>query len=382
MLWLMFVSFISLGIPDSFLGAAWPSMWKGLGVELSRMGVLTVIFAIGKVAASAVHEVLDRRLGTGRLVLFSVLVTMGSLFGFAFSHSFFWLCVWAVPYGLASGAASTAINKYVALHYENRHMNWLHCMWGIGASLGPYVVALAVGRATWNAAWLWGGILLAGLSVLLMFSLPRWKSSPAAQKKEKPLCLGEMLRLPGLPWILGTFFCYCALEQATALWAASFLVLDRGADAAAAAGYAGLFFIGVTVGRALSGFTSARLSDDQMVLLGQGVALVGVLLLLQPWAPHAAVPALAVMGLGCAPMMPSLLHATPAHFGEAAASSVMGLEMAFANAGTLVMPPLFGWLAALTGVGIYPWFLLVILGLMALTHRMAVQRCRPADRIA
>lgn len=381
LLLLIYFCFIAFGIPDAFLGAAWPAMYEDLGVSLSTMGVITIIFASGKAFASAINEKLTRVFGPGKLILITTLITAASLFGFAASRSFLMFCVWAVPYGLASGSVSTSINKYVALHYENRHMNWLHCMWGIGSTLGPYVISFALSRGHWSTGYLYGGVLLIVLAVLLLISLPKWKNSvsDSTGAAAKPLGIREMLRLPGAKGMMVTFFCYCALEQATALWSTTYLTLRYEVDAAAAAGYASLFFIGVTVGRVASGFLSYRIKDDSMVLLGQGITLIGVLLLLQPFFTWGAIAGLFVIGLGCAPMYPSLLHAAPTHFGAEQSQAIMGVLMACSNSGTLFMPPLLGWIVGFTGMGIYPWFLAVILVVMFFAHRTAVKKCTPAE---
>jgi fucose permease len=381
----IYLAFISLGLPDSLLGAAWPSMYKGFGVPLSWAGVLSMIIALGTVVSSLLSDRLTKKLGAGRVTALSVGMTAAALFGFSASHSFWMLCLWAVPYGLGAGSVDAALNNYVALHYASRHMSWLHCMWGVGASLGPYIMGAALtGGRGWNAGYRTVACIQIGLTAILIASLPLWKkrAGPAKQAdapKEAALPLRQTLRIPGAWEVMASFFCYCALEQTTGLWAASYLTLHVGIPAQSAARFAGLFFLGVTAGRAAGGFLTMALDDTRMVRLGQLVVLAGVGALLIPGAGAAAKCGLVLIGLGCAPVYPCLIHATPARFGAEQSQAIIGVQMASAYVGTCLMPPLFGLLTRYVNIACMPYYLLAILAMMALMNEKTVRKTRKGD---
>ena len=278
---------------------------------------------------------LTRRLGAGRVTAVSVGTTALALFGFSVSGSYWQLCLWAVPYGLGAGSVDAALNNYVALHYASRHMSWLHCMWGLGATVGPYIMGHALTRGQgWTMGYRDIALLQIGLTAILVLSLPLWKGGSSgagpAEGAPPPLSLGQILQIPGAKTAMATFFTYCALEQTTGLWASSYLVLQRGLPAETAARWAGLFFIGITIGRGLSGFLTLKLDDRRMVRLGEGTAAAGVAALLLPLGDLTALAGLILIGLGCAPIYPSLIHATPDHFGADRSQAVIGAQMASA----------------------------------------------------
>lgn len=375
----IYLSFISLGLPDALLGAAWPSMYGELGVPVSYAGAVSMIIALGTVVSSLQSDRLTRRLGAGRVTAASVAVTALALFGFSVSRSFRALCLWAVPYGLGAGSVDAALNNYVALHYASRHMSWLHCMWGVGASVGPYVMAHALtGGLGWQAGYRCVSLLQMGLTLVLFVSLSLWRVHRRGEDAEETgpaLGLGQILRIPGAKAVMGTFFCYCALEQTAGLWASSYLALHKGVAAETAAGFGSLFFVGITVGRGLSGFLTLRLDDGQMVRLGQAVAAAGCAALLLPLGERAALAGLMLVGLGCAPIYPSVIHATPAHFGADRSQAIIGVQMASAYVGTCLMPPLFGLIAAHVSVTLFPGYLAALLALMTAAHETLLRRC-------
>lgn len=377
---IIYLAFISLGLPDALLGSAWPSMYVQFGVPVSYAGVISMIIAVGTVVSALMSDALTRRLGTGRVTAISVLLTAAALFGFSISSSFWMLCLWAVPYGIGAGCVDAALNNFVALHYASRHMSWLHCMWGIGASVGPYVMGYALsGGHGWPAGYRYIAVIQAALTVILLLSLPMWKRGvQAAQDGEEQ---GErpgfraLIRTPGAKSIMLAFFCYSAIENTSGLWASSFLVLHHGISEELAARFASLFYIGITAGRALCGFITAKLSDTSMIRLGQGVLLLGAALLIVP-VDEAALAGLVLIGLGCAPIYPSIIHSTPEHFGASRSQAMIGLEMASAYTGTTLMPPLFGLIANHIGVGLLPCFLLVFWLIMLLAHERVVKACK------
>ncbi len=375
----IYLSFISLGLPDSLLGSAWPVMHADLGVPTSWAGAVAVIISMGTVVSSLQSDRLTKKLGTGRVTAISVGMTAAALFGFSVSGSFWALCLWAVPYGLGAGSVDAALNNYVALHYASRHMSWLHCMWGLGAAVGPYIMGLALsGAAGWQMGYRYISLLQIVLTAVLAATLPLWRIHQRAGggggPDARPLTLGQILRIPGAREVMVTFFCYCALEQTAILWGSSYLHLRRGVPAEEAAGYAGLFFLGITAGRALSGFLTMKLSDPQMIRLGQGVIALGALILLLPLRIYATLAGLALVGLGCAPIYPCVIHSTPDHFGADKSQAVIGVQMASAYVGTCLMPPLFGLVSDFISPALFPLYLLAILAVMAFSHEALLRR--------
>ena len=376
----IYLAFISLGLPDSLLGSAWPSMYPEFGVPVSWAGVVSMIIAAGTIVSSLQSDRLTRRLGAGKVTAFSVAVTAVALFGFSFSKSFWMLCLWAVPYGLGAGSVDAALNNYVALHYKSRHMSWLHCMWGVGATLGPYIMGYALsGGQGWDAGYRYVGIIQITLTAILFFSLPLWKKNGGTEEKERiseerPLTLKQIVRIPGAKEVMLCFFCYCAIEQTTILWASSYLRLYKGVPAGPAAGFAGVFFIGITAGRALSGFITMKLSDTQMIRLGMVLIAAGVAVLFLPGAWPLSLAGFCLVGLGCAPVYPCIIHSTPGHFGAERSQAVIGVQMASAYVGTCLMPPLFGIIANHITVALFPAYILALLILMAVMHELLTKK--------
>ena len=380
---IIYLAFISLGLPDSLLGSAWPTMYQEFSVPVSYAGGISMIIAVGTIVSSLQSDRLTKKLGTGKVTAVSVLMTAVALFGFSISHSYAALCLWAIPYGLGAGSVDASLNNYVALHYASRHMSWLHCMWGVGASLGPYIMGYVLsGGQGWNMGYRYIAILQIVLTAILIFSLPLWKKPGTddtgrtdGEKKAKPLSLREIISIPGAKEIVITFFCYCALEQTTGLWASSYLMLRRGLSAETAAGFASMFFIGITAGRAFSGFLTMKLNDTQMIRLGEGLVLFGIALLFLPFGGStAALLGLIIIGLGCAPVYPSIIHSTPEHFGADKSQAMIGVQMASAYVGTCFMPPVFGFIANHVSVSLFPVYLLAILILMAVMHEKMLSK--------
>ena len=377
----IYLSFISLGLPDSLLGAVWPSIYQGFGVPVSYSGVIFCIISVGTVISSLQSDRLTRRFGAGWVTAISVGMTAAALFGFSVSNSFLALCLWAIPYGLGAGSVDAALNNYVALHFASRHMSWLHCMWGIGASTGPYIMGAVLSR---NAGWHMGyrviGVIQLVLTAVIGISLPLWNAGTAGNTEEqaaapaKALTLRQIFHIPGVKEVMITFFCYCSLEQTAGLWASSYMVLDRGIAPEMAAGFASLFFLGITAGRALSGFLTLKWNDTQMVRMGLCVIALGLAALFLPFGQTAALAGLVLIGLGCAPIYPSIIHATPGHFGAERSQAIIGVQMASAYIGNCLMPPLFGVLADHTTIAVFPYCLLGILILMGTMHEKLQKR--------
>lgn len=376
---IIYLAFISLGLPDSMLGAAWPDMYAEFGVPLSYAGVLSSIIAAGTIVSSLQSDRLTLKLGTGKVTAISVAMTALALFGFSTTHNFWLLCLWAIPYGLGGGSVDASLNNYVALHYESRHMSWLHCMWGVGAATGPYIMGYALtGGLGWNKGYRIVSVMQIILTVILFISIPLWKKRKTEVNQEsgearKPMALRDVLRIRGAKEVLICFFCYCAIEQTAGLWASSYLNLYKGIPIETAASFASMFYIGITVGRAISGFLTMKLSDIKMIRLGQGLILLGIIIMILPFGSYISLAGFVMIGLGCAPIYPCIIHSTPAHFGEDKSQAVIGVQMAFAYMGTLAMPPLFGVIANVINVALLPLYLFIIMILMVVMHEALIK---------
>jgi len=339
-------------------------------VPLSFAGIVAMIIAGGTIVSSLLSDRLTKRFGPGLVTCVSVFTTAVALFGFSVSGSFWMLCVFAIPYGLGAGAVDAALNNYVAVNYASRHMNWLHCFWGVGAAAGPYILShYLLSGSTWNSGYRAIAIIQLFLTVILFMSLPLWKNQQIKKSNDndhrKILKLSEILRIKGIKYVLLTFFAYCALESTAGLWASSFLVIRKGADADMAARYASFFYVGITAGRFLSGFVSDKIGNRNMIRAGICVMFMGITaVLLPPKADILCLSGLIVIGLGCAPVYPAIIHSTPSNFGRENSQAIVGVQMASAYTGSTIMPPLFGFIANSIGIGLYPFYLLILAGLM------------------
>ncbi len=380
---IIYLAFISLGLPDSLLGAAWPSMYPEFQVPVSYAGIISMVIALGTVISSLMSDRLTKRLGAGLVTAISVAMTALALFGFSFSHSFWMLILWSIPYGLGAGSVDAALNNYVALHYKSRHMSWLHCMWGVGASAGPYIMGFALSHGqNWNGGYRYIGILQVILTFILFISLPLWKkekkdaASESDATSDHILTLREIFAIPGVKSVMLMFFCYSAIEQTSGLWASSYLVLHKGVAPETAATFASLFYIGITIGRAISGFITMKLNDTQMIRLGQGIILLGVLALFLPLGSTISLIGFILIGLGCAPIYPCIIHSTPDHFGADRSQAIIGVQMASAYVGTCLMPPVFGLIANNITVALLPAYLILFLVLLSVMHEILIQKTR------
>lgn len=371
LLLLIYISFISLGLPDSLLGSSWPAMYQGLNVPISYAGIISMIVSGGTIISSFLSDKLIRKFGTGNVTLLSVFMTAAALYGFSSSGHFLLLCLWAIPLGLGAGSVDAALNNYVALHYKALHMSWLHCFWGIGATIGPVIMSVYLTRSgAWQNGYFTISLLQFSLVLILLLSLPLWKKvegkSAVETQEGEPAdtSFGILLRLPGAKSALLSFFCYCSIEQIAGLWGSTYLVTIHAITPEAAARYLSLYYLGITLGRFISGILTVWLNHKQMIRLGQVLMVFGVLLFFLPSGGFLLLAAFLIIGLGCAPIYPCLLHETPLNFGRQYSQALMGIQMAFAYMGSTFMPPLFGFLASLTGYRLFPFFLSALLLLM------------------
>lgn len=377
LLLIIYISFISLGLPDPLLGAAWPTMQVEFGVPVSYAGGISMVITFCTIISSLLSDRMTIRFGTGRITAFSVAITAVALFGFSVSREYWMLLLWAIPYGLGAGNVDASLNNYVALHYASRHMSWLHCMWGVGATVGPYVMGAALtGGMGWNSGYRFVAILQIVLSVILFVSLPLWKERKDQTKEtepRKPLSLKQIFRIPGIREVMIAFFCGCAMETVVGLWASSYFVVKNQLPADLAASYASLFFIGMTVGRAISGFLTYKLNDTQMIRLGSSLIALGIVVMLLPMGIVSGIVGLVIIGLGCAPVYPCIIHSTPAHFGEENSQAIIGVQMASAYSGVLLLPPLFGLVANYLSAALLPVYLIPVLGMMIWMYEKLVR---------
>ena len=405
LLLIIYLSFISLGLPDALLGSAWPIMHEELKVPLSYSGSVYMLISCCTILSSLKSESLNRRFGTGKITAFSVLLTALAIFGFSMSRSFYMLLLFAIPYGLGAGSVDAALNHYVALHYSSRHMNWLHCMWGIGASIGPYIMGFVLQRGySWSKGYLLIGILQAGLTFLLFLSLGLWKEKEEdmndlvkvemheGAEGKKAMSFREILRIPGAKECIASFFFYCAIEQTIGLWSGSFMVYSLRIDAKLAASFVALFYFGITFGRFLAGIFSSKWKDEELILGGITILFLGIALLFPAGLFSGkrlfgmelrqvfVILSLLFMGLGCAPIYPAIIHSTPYNFGAENTSALIGKQMASAYIGSLSLPPIFGVLAKNFGTGLFPFYAVVLGIAMLYMYKQLLKKTKEAKR--
>lgn len=368
---IIYICFISLGLPDSLLGAAWPTIYKEFNIPVSYAGIISIIISATTIISSLLSDKLTKKFSPGVVTVVSIITTAVALLGFSLSNNFWMLVIFAIPYGLGAGGVDACLNNYVALHYKSNHMSWLHAMWGVGATISPYIMGYALTDGTgWNQGYLIISILQLSLSFVVLFTLPKWKKKANVENIENnALSFKEIFSIPGAITCFIMFFCYCALEQTSMLWASSYLVDNNGMEKEVAAMLASLFCIGITVGRFINGFLTYKLSDKSLIRLGLGVLVLAIGLLFIPFT-FTTIIGFILIGLGCAPIYPSIIHSTPNLFGVQNSQAMIGVQMAFAYLGTLAMPPLFGLIANHISISLLPIYLIVILILMIITNEI------------
>lgn len=375
----IYVAFIGLGLPDTILGAAWPLMHPDLSVPISAAGILSIIASIGTIISSLLTPKFLRILGTGKLVAYSIALTAIASIGFGFADSFGALCLWAIPMGVGAGAVDVAMNNFAAIYLESKHTNWLHASWGIGATLSPAILSCSIMFGnSWRGAYEIVAILLAIVFVLILISLPLWRKietsniaqdsaslQNASTPKTSALSLREALRVPGMKLSFLTFFFYSALEISTGLWCGTYLTAC-GFKPETGALCVSLMFASVMIGRIISGFFAIKFTDHRLIYAGIFIVAIGCLVLSLPLPLWMLPVCICLLGLGCAPVYPSLIHATPARFGEALSSQAISIQLAGSYVGSILMPPAFGLVAAKISVHLWPISLSIFVGLLLL----------------
>lgn len=376
LLTILYLAFSGMGLSASLLGSAWPVMQVEFTASLSTASIVSMIVSACIVLISLLADRILCRLGAGIVVVVGMVILAASVFGYAAAGSELSLYLLAVPFGIGSGLIESSINNYLANHYSSRHMSWLHCFWSLGSVISPFIMgAFLANNSNWRGGYLTIGFIQVALIVLLLATSFLWRVNGAGFFKvtgagvktnnAKPVSFRKLFKLKGIWFILFAFTAYCAFQRTAMLWASSYLVDVRGFAEDAAASYASMVFIGVTVGRFLGGFIADKLGDRRMIRYGIYLALFGAVLLLIPVQSELlAIVALIIIGLGAAPGFPSIVHAAPAEFGAANSQAVIGLEIAFANLGTTLMPPLFGFIADKTSLAVLPYYILFFALLM------------------
>ena len=393
LLLIIYLSFVSLGLPDAVLGAAWPIIHEEFGVPISFSGSIYMLISCCTILSSLKSESLRLRFGTGKITAFSVLLTAVAIFGFSISPSLSVMLFFAIPYGLGAGSVDAALNHYVAVHYSGRSMNWLHCMWGIGAALGPYILGFVLQRGeSWRSGYLVLSMIQATLTIILFLSLGLWgkeEKKKKTEEKKTPMSFRQILSITGAKECLVSFFLYCAIEQTLGLWSGSFMVYSLKIEAKLAASFVALFYFGITFGRFLAGILAAKWQDEALILGGCGILFLGLVLLFCSMVPGQEVKlfgmelrqllvicALLLSGLGCAPIYPAIIHSTPRNFGAENTSALIGKQMAAAYIGSMSFPPFFGVLAKIFGTGLFPFFSTVLFFGMLFMYRNLLYKTR------
>ncbi len=379
---LIYVSFISLGLPDSLLGAAWPVLHNEISVPVSYAGVISATITLGTILSSLFSDKLLHKFGAGFVTAVSVTMTAVCLFGFSVSTQFWMLILWAIPFGLGAGGVDAILNNYVALHYKAQHLSWLHCMWGVGAAVGPYIMSFSLVKLeSWSGGYLIISVIQAALCAAIFISIPLWKkgsgdNDETEQTEAKSLSFREIFAIKGaIPCFL-MFFCYCSLEVTASLWASTYLVQNWNFSPETAAGYASMFYLGITFGRFINGFLAMKLGDKFLIRMGTGVIAVGLVLMLVKFHSAFALIGFVVVGLGCAPIYPCIIHTTPDVFGKDKSQAMIGVQIAFAYLGILAMPPLFGVIAENISVSLLPAYMFIFLALMFVMHELVLKKAK------
>ena len=368
LLLLIYIAFISLGLPDSLLGSGWPVMHLDFQVPLASLGIITMVISGCTILSSLLSDKLTRKFGTSIVTVFSVFLTAIALLGFSFADAFWMLLLLSLPYGFGAGAIDAALNNYVALHYTSKHMSWLHSFWGVGTIISPFVMSYALANSVWNDGYRIVALIQFGIGLLLLFTLPVWKwnkKNIRIKETQKQVSISGALKIKGVPFLLIGFFAYCAAEATAMGWSATYFSQVKNMDGQTSAALASLVFIGLTAGRFLGGFLTDKFGDRKMILIGTFIAFCGIILLLLPLEKSwISVLGFLILGFGYAPIYPCIIHATPSNFGSENSGAIIGIQMASAYIGSTFMPPLYGILGKYFGYSFMPVFLLLFLGLM------------------
>ena len=359
----IYLIFISLGLPDSLLGSGWPTMHAAFGVPSSYAGYVSMTISFMTIISALLSPRMIKRFHTKWIVIVSIFLTVMGLAGFSISSSYAMLFVFAAPYGLGAGAIDASVNHYVANNYSGSVMNFLHCFYGVGAVISPNIMAVALSKARWNEGYRWTAYIQIFILLICIISLPLWRKNESdfSEEKEEVAGIREALKRPGVILTLIAFFAYCSGEATCFLWTSSYFAgVKEGISDRLIASFGSLIFGGLMLGRLISGFISNRLGDRLLIRIGIVVELFGILLVMIPVSSY--IPSaigFVVIGTGMGPVYPAIQHMAPKNFGEKYSAAVIGLQMASAYIGSTFMPMVFGNIQEKVGIGIMPFYLLI-----------------------
>ena len=384
----IYLIFISLGLPDSLLGSGWPAMQIDFSVPSSYAGFVSMTISCMTVISALVSPHLIRKFRTQWIVIISIGMTVLGLLGFSISGSYGMLFLFAVPYGLGAGSIDAAVNNYVALHYKSSVMNFLHCFYGVGAMISPFIMSLALKVSRWNDGYRWTSFLQLGIMLVVILSLPLWKRGESEAEEESRNSAGifETLKVPGVIPTLIAFFAYCSGEATCFLWTSSYFAgTKQGLSDEKIASFGSLIFGGLMLGRLISGFVSDKLGDKRLIRIGIVTELIGIGMIMIPAQNYLpAAVGFVVAGTGMGPIYPAIQHMAPANFGKKNSAAVIGLQMAFAYVGSTFMPMLFGNLQQWIGIWIMPYYLLIFallnISLLEFSYRVIGNAAAAAPR--
>ncbi len=369
---IIYIAFIGLGIPDSLFGPAWPGIYTEFNLPISFANFITVICPCGTILSSFISAKLIEKLGTSKVCLISTLTTALTLLGFSFSPNIWVMCLLSLPLGLGAGAIDVALNNYVALHYSATHMSFLHCFYGIGVTLSPYIMSAVIStKAGWRGGYKIAFGLQLLISLILLLSLPLWgkvkhkTTYPESEEAHNALGFTETLKLPGVKSTCMLFFSSCAIEFMCGNWGSTYLVEHKHLTADIAARIITFYYIGIALGRFLSGVLAAKISCEKIVKIGQCVLGVAIMILLIPGPVYFSIAGLFLVGLGNGPLFPNLNYLTPQNFGEKFSQSVVSVQMCSSYVGILVGPFIFSLIGQTVGMVAFPFYILALFCVMA-----------------
>lgn len=363
----IYIAFIGLGLPDSLFGTAWPAIYAEFGVPVSLASVVSLISCFGTFLSSLFSARLINRFGTGKVTAFCTLLTVAGLFGYSLSPGFLWMCFLAIPMGLGAGAIDAGLNNYVALHFSASQMNYLHCFYGIGVTVSPYLMSLALsGSTNWRAGYRLAFWIQLAISLVMFLALPLWQRvhqqslDTAEEEAPRTLSMRELATMPAVRAVWVVFITACGVEVTAGAWSSTYLVQAKGMALDAAARIVMLYYLGFALGRLFSGLLSKKFTSWQLIGYSQGIMVLALVFLLLPLGTVAAGLGLFLIGLGCGPVFPNMTYLAPLNFGRDVSQSVIGSQMAAAYVGIMALPPLFGLLAQFIGAWLMPWYLLLM----------------------
>lgn len=366
----IFIDFIGLGIPDSLFGAAWPAINSDFGLPISAANAVTVTMMACSIISSLMSAKLTERFSTSKIAAVSTALTAVGLFGFSISKNIYMMFFFTLFLGFGAGAIDAALNNYVAIHYKASHMNFLHCFYGIGVTLSPYIMSLALKNRSWESGYRWASVIQLVISVIAFASLPLWQKNDilsGVSEENSKSSFAELIKLPGVKSTWLVLFGSCSLEYVSGTWASSFLVNSRGLTADKAALFITVYYGGMAFGRFLSGILSTKLKPQQIIAIGTILIIPAIVLVSQPFIPNLIAVGMFLIGLGNGPLYPNMVHLTPIRFGAQRSQAVMGSQMAAAYIGILSMPTLTGFLAQKFSTDIFPYCLAVLYGIMLIS---------------